>query len=364
MIFMKKQYVLTILVSFSLVLGACSEQNELLKNAKQSDVLSFASTEVKTESLALNDVTTGSVVSDQRVDVASRATGYIRQILVREGDMVEKGQVLIRLDNSDLDGAIRQVKASVNKARSALKDAQTDLERFEALFKRGSVSDNKLRKVRLQRDVARDSLKEAQAILQTTRSQQQYTQIKSPITGVIVVRHKREGDLAAPAIPLLTLESNNALLFETYVSEGRIKNIKQGDRVDVFIDALDTNLEGTVARIVPSGDPVTRKSRVKVLLPDVERLLPGMFGRTTFKVGLRQSVVVDRQSLVTRAGLDGVFVIDEKQHVHFRWLRLGKTIAHNVEILVGLNGGESIVLKPDERLNDGDLIQQQSTANE
>jgi len=263
---LKKQLFIVVLMGSLISVLGCSDQSEGGREKDQKGPSMFQTTQVKVENLSIDYRTTGTIVSDHRVDVASRTTGYIRKILVREGDQVKKGQALVVLDGADVEGAIRQVAASVDKAKSALKDAQTDLDSFQALFKRGSVSENKLRKVTLQRDIAKDSLREAKAALETTQSQRQYTQITSPVAGVVVVRHKREGGLAAPAIPLLTVESSEGLLFETYIAEGQIKNINQGDEVVVVIDAVEKPMKGLVARIVPSADPLTRKSRVKVSL--------------------------------------------------------------------------------------------------
>ncbi|MBV1875291.1 MAG: efflux RND transporter periplasmic adaptor subunit [Cycloclasticus sp.] len=352
---LKKKLVFMISMGLLVSMLGCSDQSETANVTKEP--WSLQTTQVQVESLPIGYRTTGSIVSDHRVDVASRSTGYIKKILVREGDQVAMGQALVTLDGADVEGAIRQVAASVDKAKSALKDAQTDLDSFQALFKRGSVSDNKLRKVKLQRDIAQDTLREAKAALQTTQSQRQYTQIISPVTGVVVARHKREGDLAAPAIPLLTVESSEGLLFETYIAEGQLKNINQGDAVEIIIDAIEEPLQGVIARIVPSGDPLTRKSRVKVSLPDNSKLLPGMFGRTHFKVGVKSLPVIRVGSLITKAGLSGVFVVDEQQQINFRWLRLGKNTQGKIEVLVGLSGGEQIVSAPIERLRDGDFIQ-------
>jgi len=357
MISIKKQIILMIWVALLITVVGCSDQSDEGSNKVKQEPLQFQTTHVLVKSLPIVYRTTGTVVSDQRVDVASRTTGYIRKILVREGDNVKKGQALVTLDGADVEGAIRQVAASVNKATSALKDAQTDLDNFKALFKRGSVSENRLRKVTLQRDIAKDTLREAKAALDTTQSQRQYTQIISPVTGVVVARHKRDGDLATPAIPLVTVESSNGLLFETYIAEGQIKNIKQGDEVEVSIDAVEASIKGVIARIVPSADPLTRKLQVKVSLSENDKLLPGMFGRTRFEVGNKKLPAINEGAIVTRAGLGGVFLVDDEQYIHFRWLRLGKVTKGQVEVLVGLKGGELIVSEPDERLRDGDRIQ-------
>lgn len=356
MSFFKKQLKTIILLSLLTTPLGCTDSSSKQSKTAEKERLAYQTTPVVVKKVPINYRTTGTIVSDHRVDVASRVTGYIKKIRVHEGDRIKKGQTLIILDGANVEGAIRQVTASVDKAKSALKDAQRDVDNFQALFERGSVSENTLRKTKLQRDIAKDTLREATAALEATQSQRQYTQISSPVTGIVVARHKREGDLAAPALPLLTVESSEGLLFETFVAEGQIKHIKHGATVRVTIDALDQPVKGFVARIVQSADPLTRKSQVKVSLPDNDTLLPGMFGRTHFEIGSKRLPVINVESLVKRAGLTGVFFVDEQQRIHFRWLRLGKETDGKIEVLAGLTGGEHIVALPDGRLRDGDFI--------
>jgi RND family efflux transporter MFP subunit len=298
----------------------------------------------------------GSVVSDQRVDVASRLSGYIREILVQEGDRVRRGQVLARLDAADVEGGIRQAQAGVGAAEAAFRDAQTDLERFQRLFERGSVSDNELRKIRLKHDAAREALNQARAGFDTARAQRDYAEIKSTVDGVVVARAKRAGDLAVPGATILTLESGRALLFETFVAEGQVAAIAVGKPVEVRIDGLTTPLKGTVSRVVPSGDPATRSYQVKIALPETPGLMAGMFGRAAFARGESQAPVVPRQALVERGGLRGVFVVDGEGRAHFRWLRIGREWPDKVEVSAGLTTDERFVAAPVPALRDGDLI--------
>ena len=321
-------------------------------------------TEVVVEELPINYSSIGSIVSDQRIDIASRTTGYIREIVVKEGEQVIKGQPMILLDDADVEGAIRQARAAVNNAASSLRDAEADLERYEALFKRESVSENRLRKIRLQRDMAHDTLSGGQAALNTALSQRQYIRISSPVTGVVVARHKREGDLATPGAPILTVESSQGLLFETYVAESQIMKIRQGDAVQVNIDALEETIGGVVARVVHAGDPMTRRYLVKIALPKQTGLLSGMFGRTHFRVGSEAAPVISPAALIERGGLQGVFVVDSENHISFRWVQAGKTWDERIEIRSGLQGGERIVAVTDARLHEGDLIRPAGGADE
>jgi RND family efflux transporter MFP subunit len=306
--------------------------------------------------------TVGSVVSDQRVEVASRLSGYIREIRVQEGDRVRRGQVLARLDAADVEGGIRQAEAAHGAAQAAFRDAQTDLERFERLFERGSVSDNELRKIRLKYDAAREALNQARAGLDTARAQRAYAEILSPVDGLVVARLKRAGDLAVPGVPILTVESERGLLFETFVAESQVAAIEAGQAAQISLDSLPTPLSGTVSRVVSSGDPLTRSYQVKIVLPETPGLLPGMYGRALFTLGQSPAPVVPRQALVERGGLTGVFVLDEAGLARFRWLRTGREWPQRVEVSAGLAADERFVAVAKPGLREGDRVVPVETA--
>ncbi|MFK5914679.1 MAG: efflux RND transporter periplasmic adaptor subunit [Woeseiaceae bacterium] len=231
---------------------------------------------------------TGSVVTDQRIDVASASTGIVGKILVANGRRVTKGQTLV--------------------------------------------------------------------ILRSSGENQKSIKIKSPTTGTIVARHKVVGDVASPRTAILTLNINKGFIFETFVTESRIGKIKVNEKVNVYIDALNTSIAGTVARVASSGDPLTRRYRVKIVLPEKNGLFPGMFGRSRFKTGSEKVLVIPKDALVERGGLKGSFVVDKENTLHFRWLRVGKSYQKNIEVLAGLEAGEYVVSVNEAHLRDGDAI--------
>jgi len=315
---------------------------------------------IQTVNVPINYKSIGSVVSDQRIDVSSRATGFIRDILVLEGDFVAKGQLLISLDSSDVEGAIEQAKAAVNSAELAVRDADVDVERYNDLFTRGSVSENAKRKIQLFRDRAKDSLSEAKTALSTAKSQRQYIQILSEIQGVVVERHLRKGDLATPGKPILTIESSKELFFDTYVAESQISKIHKGEKVDVFMDAINQKLEGVIARVVSAGDSITRRYKVKIALQNHDGLLSGMFGRVNFILGKKPAVVIPKSALIEKGGLQGVFVVNKNKEAHFRWLQLGTKTAGSIEVKAGLLANENIILHANTEMREGDLINNSS----
>lgn len=352
-------YIIRIATSLLLIvlLGSCGDVAKSIEIEPKTWDMPVA--EVKIASLPVDYSSTGSVVSDQRIDVSSRATGYIRKILVLEGQQVSKGQTLVMLDESDVEGAIREAETVVNTAKLVVQDAEIDLKRYSDLYKRGSVSESKIRKTRLFRDRAQYTLSQAKTSLKIAISQREYIKISSQITGVVVSRHSREGDLATPGSSILTIESSQGLLFDTYVAESQISKIHRGDTALVSIDALHKTFKGVIARVVPAGDPLTRRYKVKIALPAHEGLLSGMFGRVHFTLETRTSPVIPSKALIERGGLQGVFVVNDKNKAYFRWLQLGVKKMDIIEVRAGLEGGELILVREISQLREGDIIHNQ-----
>lgn len=285
----------------------------------------------------------GSVVAESRIEVSSRLSGYVRELPVREGDAVRRGQVIARLDAADVDSGVRQAQAALASAEAAQRDALADRERYDTLFAKGLVSENEARKIRLREEAARESLNQARAALDQAQAQRDYTDIRSPVDGVVVARLRRAGDLAVPGMPLLQIETTGAPVFETTVTEQQVGALRNGQTVRVRIDGVPKALEGRIARIVASADPVTRTYPVKIALPPSPGLLPGMFGRADFTLGTSDTLLLPRALLVERGGLTGAFVLDANNRARFRWLRLGREWPRQVEVLAGLAPGERVV---------------------
>ncbi len=298
-----------------------------------------------------NDVT-GSVVSDGRIDVASRVTGFIRQLDVREGQAVRR-----RIDASDIDAAIAQARAGVQAAQEAWRDAQHDVNQNAQLVPAGAISADALRKSRVREETTRAALEQAQSALAAAQAQRNYVTITSPVDGVVVSVARRSGEMAAPGAPLMTVESREVLLFKAFVPERSLAAVKAGDSIPVRIDALgDERLKGRVRGVVPSGDGVTRRYEVDIVLPRDARLLPGMFGRLEILLDEKRAVTVPRAALVRRGGLDGVFVLQDGV-ARFRWLRTGQRLGDVVEVSAGLSDGETILASVADTVHDGMPVQ-------
>ncbi|EMB4337299.1 efflux RND transporter periplasmic adaptor subunit [Citrobacter freundii] len=307
--------------------------------------------------LPLFDVVPGNIVSDGRTDVASRITGFIRQLDVREGQVVKRGDLLVRLDAADVDAAITQARAGVQAAQQVWQDAQHDVRQNAQLAPAGAISEDVLRKSRVQEQTTHAALEQAQSALKAALAQRDYVSIVSPVTGVIVSVARRSGELAVPGVPLLTIESREVLLFKAFIPEHNLSLLKPGDAIAVRIDALgDMPVAGKIRGIVPSADGVTRRYEVDVELPHDDRLLPGMFGRVEIQLGKQPTITVPRTAVVRRGGLDGVFVL-QNGVARFRWLRTGRVTGESIAVTAGLSEGEVILALVPDTVYDGTPVQ-------
>lgn len=342
-------------VAMSLVLGACGGDPPPYPPPPARTFVA-PTAKVEKRQIPVLYTTTGTVVSDERVEISSRTTAYVSTMDVREGERVRRGQLLATLDSKDIEAGVSMALAERDRAGAADADAQRDLEDSEKLVVRGVVSQAHRRKAMLQRESARQSLQAAEASLARAQAERQYTRIVSPVSGVVVARHRRSGDLASPGSPLVTVESDTALLFETHVVEKRVSKIAIGDPVLVIVDALERPLEGEVIRLVASGDPMTRGFEVKIAIPQAPGLHPGMFGRAQFAIGSRTAMVVPTDALVERGGLTGVYVLDEHGMMRFRWLRTEHRADEGQIAVAGLDEGERIVAAPNAKMREGDRV--------
>jgi RND family efflux transporter MFP subunit len=341
-------------------LSACNEK--AADGRSQSKPLILPVTRVEVADISVTSVVPGSVVSDGRIDVSSRVVGFIEQLDVREGQKVSRGDLLVRIDSSDIDEAIRQARAGVDVGHEELDDAEQDVQKYYKLAQSGSATTEALRKAKVKVDIARAALDRAQSALAAAKAQKNYASIESPVDGVVVSVVRRSGEMANAGSRILTVESREVLLFKAFVSESNLAAIDPKTPVTVRIDTLKDKLfQGRIRGIVPSGDDVTRQYEINIVLPNDPALVPGMFGRAEIRLGTQKAPVVPRFAMVRRGGLEGVFVLKDRT-ARFRWLRTGREWDGSVEVTSGLSGGETILAKPDETVRDGALVEAEEGA--
>ncbi|MBQ7606517.1 MAG: efflux RND transporter periplasmic adaptor subunit [Desulfovibrionaceae bacterium] len=287
----------------------------------------------------------GFLVSDERVVLKTRISGFIAEVLVREGESVQKGQPLVIMDSRSVDAAISQQRASLEASRIAVKDAERDVAYYTPLVQKGAYPRDKLYKLQVRLKSAKADYDQAKAALSASLAEKSYSSIVSPLDCVVLAKHKNAGDMAVPGEALLTLDSTRNLLFRFYLPEQRLKDIGLNSKVILQFAALPgESVHGKIRSIIPAVDAKSRSFEVNVAVEDNPSLVAGMYGRARVILGNSPVLALPNKALVERGGLLGVYVVDETQRVAFRWLRLGRKQGQLTEIMAGLSEGERVVL--------------------
>lgn len=295
----------------------------------------------------------GTVEPWVRTSPGTKLLGRVAVVAVREGDRVREGGLLARLEDADLKAAVEQAEAAVAMAEAGRENAHAQHARMVELHRRGSVTDKNLEDATAGIRVADAALQQARAALSGARVNLGYAEIRSPISGWVVARRTEVGDMAAPGVPLFTLEDLSRVKVVLQVPESDVVGLQAGMPATVEVDVLERELPATIHRVVPAGDPTSRTYEVQLVLdnPDGD-LKSGMFARGRFRTGTRDALRVPRTAVVRRGQLDGLFVVDEEGAARLRWVRLGRTEGDRVLVLSGLQEGERYVVDPPADLLD------------
>jgi len=292
---------------------------------------------------------TGQVAATFQAVLSSRIQGSIDKLFVREGTPVAKGQTLVQLDNRD-------VEADLARASADVENTKAQLERMSQLYDRDAVSKQEM-------ENATRAFKVAEANHNAVVAQLSYTVVKAPFDGVVTEKMVETGELASPGQPLLKMENPRKLRLEATVAEGDLRSISPGDKIAVIIDALGGPvLDGVVWKILPVGDPQTHTFTVKVDLPQTPGLKTGMFGRFQLDKGTSPTILVPETAVIQRGEIMSVFAVGPDRVARLRWVKAGRRIDKQVEILSGVNVGESVLLDAARGI-DGALVNAVNTTS-
>lgn len=349
--------ILAVGLAFYGLLPGCSDHAEpILQSERPANVHRVEVVRVEQGSLPVVYPAPGTVVPGERLQVASRISGFIERILVDEGDRVAAGATLLEIDDSRIEANIRSAQATLVSAMADLDDAKADVARYEALARTQALAEDQLTKARLRRAQASAQVEKAQADLDASRQERRYTRILSPARGEVRERLRDPGDLVTEGEPILRLDVLGARELEVYLPAARLGDIAVGQSVELEIDPGPQKVTGRVMALVQAADPVTRRSKVRIALPEDAPVVPGQFGRAFLVLGQEAATLLPAVAITERAGVPGVFVMDETGRVRFRSVRMGREQGGIREVLAGPGTGAVVVANPPASLRDGDQI--------
>lgn len=283
----------------------------------------------------------GTVRAKLHAVIEAKISGKIEQMLVVPGQEVTNGELMTTID-------AREIRAQYDEALAVRQQAESDLQRATNLFGQNILSQSEY-------DSAQSKFRVADAAATEAKTLLGYTKVTAPFDGVITRKDADVGDLAAPDKPLLEMEDPRHLRLEADVPEALVDKVKLGDKLVVRVDALQTNLIGVVSEIAPSADPGSRTFVVKLDLSSLPGLRAGQFGRVTIPTGQVSALRVPATAVIQRGDMELLFVVADN-HAQLRIVKTGARVGDEVEIVSGLNAGETVVVSGADQLLDGQPV--------
>jgi RND family efflux transporter MFP subunit len=280
---------------------------------------------------------TGTVEPTVMLPIAPRAAGRIVDLNVDEGAAVKKGQVLARLDDSDLASTVEELEARAEYA-------QSQHERISNLVRQGFMAKAESDRTHAEMDAAIAAVKRA-------RSQRDFMSLMAPADGLVIRRDGERGQFIPAGQAVFVLSCCAPLRVTAEVDEEDIARVKEGQKAVMRADALPGQVfDGTVSEVTPKGDPVSRSYRVRIRIADPSRFRVGM----TVDLNLIVAERADALLVPTTAVQDksAVWLVNDGRLTR-QAVRVGTAGSGKTEILGGLGQDARIVASPNPRLEEG-----------
>ena len=314
----------------------------------------------------------GYVVARRKAAVASKGTGRLVFLGVEEGDKVKKGQVIARLEDSDVAAARDRARQNLRLAEADLYDAKKNLERMTILLKKEAiapvevdVADARYKRVVATIEAAKYGLREAEVAVENTR-------IIAPFDGTVLKKNADIGEIVAPLAgavsskaAVVTIADMSSLEVDADVSEANIIRVSAQQNCEITLDAYPQHrYPGYVSNIVPTADRAKATVMVKIKFKEYDqRVLPEMGAKITFLAAgasvdpadIKPILTVPASAVASREGRQVVFQIDGEKAVATP-VTTGRKVGSLIEITGGLKDGDKIIGKADEQIKSGTKV--------
>jgi RND family efflux transporter MFP subunit len=320
----------------------------LLVSLPAWSALPFSTARVAYQNTDKSYSTEATVEAVRQSTVSAQVAGRITAVNFDVGDYVKAGQVIVRIDPSELSQAVAGSRAQVAQAEAQLANAKANYDRQVQLFQQKFISQAALDRATAEFRAAQASAQAARAGAGQTATVRSYTTLTAPFSGVVMSRHVEVGEMASPGKPLMTGFDPSDLRVVANIPQYKLADVQKAAKVSVEIPSLKKWIEAKGVTVLPSADTATHTIKVRIDLPEnLSGVIPGIYARAYFATGETRKLVIPASAIIKRSEVTGVYVIDAKNHATLRQVRLGESTARGeVEVLAGLNPGEVIALDP------------------
>lgn len=354
---MKKRSVLRTILTIVILIAAVGLigwvlNNNKKKNAEKTAIVAQANGDiavrvspVQKQALELDFAANGNFMPGQQLNFSAENSGRVTQVLVDEGSHVSKGQTLAVIKTDQLNVDLESAQANY---RNALKDK----ERYDNAFKTGGVTQQQL-------DQANLALSNAEARVAQAKIKVGDAYIRASINGVVNKRYIEPGAVVAPGTQLFELVDISRLKLQVTVNEAQVANLKVGDKVQIRVSVFpDKDFTGTVSFIAAKADnSLSFPIEIALAANPGSQVKAGMYGTAIFNFPSQApAILIPRSAFIGSVSSNQVFVLKSDSTAALRKVIAGKVLGDKVEVLQGLQEGETVITSGQINLSEGSPI--------
>lgn len=339
--------------------------------APSEPVLPLART-LRIKSTDFNDIlpVMGTVKGETEIGLAFETPGTVEKIYFREGEHVNKGDLIAQLDTKDADLKITYARNKMNSAEASYRSAQKQFEIHKKLYEAGAIIKTKMEQIELELESARYQIETAATEVEIAKKEREKCFLYASKEGVMGPRKTEEGEFFSPQDRLGWLFEIGNVFVEVGVVERDIDKVRVGQPATVYVDAFpDRAFTGTVSYIYPVVEGRSRTMTVKIKLPNETRqLIPGMFARAELKlVELKDAFIIPTSALINAGGVMYLSVIPNETIkggtediqtgvISERQVSVGYFTSDYAQITKGVANGDLVVLETQGEAKDGSQV--------
>jgi RND family efflux transporter MFP subunit len=314
---------------------------------------------VSQQRIASGPVISGTLVPKDRATMRSQITGAVLGTYAEQGQRVGRGALLARIDARAMGDAVSSAQSALTSAQSALSLAKRDYERLDTLYNTGAIPRRDLDNAERGVVAAQAGVAQAQAQLASARKQLSITQISAPLSGVVSQKLVSTGDIVQPGTAMYTIVDPTSMELEASISADQVEVIKPGSTVQFTVTGYaDRTFTGTVKRVNPTVDPVTRQVKVYVEIPNsAGTLLGDLFAEGRVTTESRNALSVATSAIDRRMMKPSVMKLDggkvKKVPVT---LGIVDELTDRIEIVSGVAPGDTLLTGPALQMTEGTLV--------
>ena len=319
---------------------------------------------VQSNALASGPVVTGSIQPERKADLRAEVSTIVLQVLKENGDVVKRGDVLVRLDETSIRENLNSAEDNARSAALALDQADRALQRLKTLRASGMTSLQALDEAEVKVNAARSELSASRARASTARQQLQRTIVRAPFDGVVSERKVSAGDTAAIGKELVKVIDPTSMRFTGRVSADKIAQVRIGQPVSFRINGYGgQEFRGKVTRVDPAANDVTRQVEVLVAFADSNQpRVSGLYAEGNIESTTVNALTLPEGALVKAGDKSYAWRINGKALKRVD-LNIGKRAQRtgHYEVRSGLTEGDVVMRSPNSSFRDGQAIEMAAT---